>query len=326
MNLRSNFTTFAKNFGIKKSELYLAYQNPSYSLIEIPKKNGDLRKVYAPAPTLKKVQRCIADKLNNFYQPLTPKNVMGFVKSSGFSKKRDILVNAEKHRKSNYLINLDIQNFFTTCNEEMITKALSRYTPIHQDQLEIFLHLCFFQHTLPPGSPASPVISNIIFLPIDRSIHQYCKSKNIKYTRYVDDLSFSSNTKISKATIQQIDKILQSFDFEINPEKTCIYENKDEMEVTGISIKDKKLKLCNSTVEEIEKNISYYHEWKQKVLRQYGAIPEVKSKILKMQKSIKGQLNFAKRVDGDNGKTYTKLRKSFEHGIDEKDFNFKLYI
>jgi hypothetical protein len=139
-------------------------------------------------------------------------------------------------------------------------------------------------------------------------------------------LTFSSNKKISNQEIKEIQGILEHHGYQINPDKTIFYKKKDVKVVTGIAIKDNKLELCEETLEEIEQNISYYHEWKQRVLHQYGAIPEVKDKIRKMQKSIEGQLNFAKRIEGEKGKTYKKLKSSYESSLDEKKFSFKLYI
>jgi RNA-directed DNA polymerase len=272
------------------------------------------------------VQRKIADKLNEMYQPYAPKNVMGFIKSNGINGRRDILSNAKKHKKSRYLINIDIKDFFPSCTPHMMCSFLVQKFSFSAEFINLLFELCFLNGSLPPGSPASPILSNIILLPIDNKINHYCKAHDIIYTRYVDDLSFSAKNKISKEQFKSIASIIIEHSFQLNEEKTVFYKKSDIKEVTGIAIDGKKLKLCQSTVDEVTENIAYYHEWKQKILRQFGAIPETREKIAKMQKSIKGQLNFAKRVDGSEGKTYKKLKEKYENSIDEKDFNFKLYI
>lgn len=319
-------TQFAKQFHLKKDDIFIAFQNPSYSLIEIPKKNGAMRKVYAPSPTLKKVQRNIGEWFSDFYKKYAPKNVMGFIKSDGISKKRDIVSNAKKHIKNDYLVNVDIEDFFPSCTPNMLFKILVQFMPITNEFIELITKICFLENSLPPGSPSSPVLSNIVLLPLDRKLEEYCKLKEITYTRYVDDLSFSSKKRITKAELKDLSSIITQHDFKINAEKTTFFKKNEIKEITGIAIEQGKMRLCEDTIDEIQNNISYYHQWKQKILKQYGAIPEVREKISKMQRSIKGQLNFAKRIDGANGKTFTKLRDKYENSIDERDFNFKLYI
>lgn len=111
MKNKSAFYHFAKSFNLEQEDLYLVYSSPTYHTFEIPKRNGDLRTIFAPAPNLKKLQRKIAEKLSKYYSESLPDSVMGFVKTAALKKKRDIVSNARKHRKSKYLINIDIENF-----------------------------------------------------------------------------------------------------------------------------------------------------------------------------------------------------------------------
>jgi RNA-directed DNA polymerase len=327
MVYQSSYEAFAKSFKIKTQDLYLACANPSYTLIRIPKSNGDMREVFAPESKLKGIQRILALRLNKVYSKCMPKGVMGFVKSKPWmNDKRDIVANANAHRKSRYLINLDIKSFFPSIHTSMVMSTLEKLLHLDEGKKNILQKLILHNGSLPPGSPSSPVISNLVFIDLDMLIQKYCDKHDIIYTRYVDDITLSSKKKIRTKHINYVCKIVNGGGFEINTDKTKEFGKKEIKEVTGIAIDQKKLQLCSSMIDEIEGNIAYYHEWKQRILKQYGANEMVNSKIRTMQKSINGQLSFAKRIDGAKGKTYLKLSESYHKSIDEKVFASKVYL
>lgn len=326
MKNKSAFYHFAKSFNLEQEDLYLVYSSPTYHTFEIPKRNGDLRTIFAPAPNLKKLQRKIAEKLSKYYSESLPDSVMGFVKTAAWKKKRDIVSNARKHRKSKYLINIDIENFFPSIKTEHVAKVLNEIIKLDNEGVQIIRQILMKDDSLPPGSPASPILSNLVFKPIDLAIEHFCRGEKIIYTRYVDDMTFSSKKEITKTQICTIVDILTKHNFRVNEDKTVIYKKNDIKEITGIAIIDKKLALCESTIDEIKSNIHYYKEWKQQILRQYGSNESVRKKISHMQRSIKGQLNFAKRIDGEKGEKYNELKELYEHSLDEKEFAFKVYI
>jgi RNA-directed DNA polymerase len=327
MKYQTSYSRISKAFGIESEILYIASHNPSYTKMQIPKSNGDLRVVFAPNQNLKKAQRKIADKLNKVYSPLLPDGVMGFVKVKDWeSHKRDIVSNAKLHLKSKYLVNLDIKDFFPSINTNMVKSTLNRLIKIDPECLEIVCNLLMHNGSLPPGSPASPVISNLVLLQLDKNIGTYCKSNKLIYSRYADDISISSKGKVDACQIDNICAMIMESGFQINTEKTKKYGKKDIKEVTGIAVQNKKLRLCQDTIKEISDNIDYYHDWKQRILKQYGATEMVQSKIKSMQRSIKGQLNFAKRIDGADGKSHQMLLSKYEKSIDERVFANKFYV
>lgn len=99
--------------------------------------------------------------------------------------------------------------------------------------------LTTYQGTLPAGSLASPVISNFICLNMDKELGDYCRSKGFTYTRYADDLSFSTDTKIRLEQISDLVNIVSSFGFGINKRKMHLSSSSARHVVTGLTVNQK---------------------------------------------------------------------------------------
>ncbi len=115
-----------------------------------------------------------------------PENIKGGVK--GYSKyKRTTL--AHKGRK--YKFKTDMKKYFPSIGYERVYKMFLDHG-FSSKCCTILTHLTTHKHVLPQGTPTSTHIANLIFLPNDKILIDYCKKNNLKYTRFVDDLVFSS--------------------------------------------------------------------------------------------------------------------------------------
>jgi RNA-directed DNA polymerase len=92
---------------------------------------------------------------------------------------------------------------------------------------------------LPTGSPCSPVLSNIVFFNTDLKLKAFCEEQGLTYTRYADDLTFSSDSIIDSNTIERIIVVLESAGYAINRRKFRLQSRQGAQYVTGIKVNEK---------------------------------------------------------------------------------------
>lgn len=268
----------ANAMGISLGELkFLAFHRPTgtlshYIRFKIPKKTGGERLISAPMPRLKQAQRWI---LTEILTPLTIHEA-----AHGFCRDHSIVTNAQLHVGAAVIINFDLKNFFPTISYQRV-KGLFRSFGYSESAATIFSLICteletetvelhgqtYFVATrdrqLPQGSPASPMISNLICRRLDRRLTQIATHLEFTYTRYADDLTFSTqldNPRIAKL-LSTVRSIVNHEGFVINEEKTRVLRRKSsQLDVTGIVVNEKptiakqELKRFRATLYQIEKD------------------------------------------------------------------------
>lgn len=206
---------------------------PDYRLLynhyEIPKKNGKTRPIDEPLPQLRAAQ----DKLVEIVKLCMPAN--HHAAAYAYIEKRTTVDAAKKHQKnvSNWYAKFDFTNFFGNTTTEFVFRMLRQIYPFSwvYDQgqgkvVEDAFSVCFLRGGLPQGSPISPMLTNIVMIPIDHflcnTLHNYQK-KSFVYTRYADDMQISCKYAFSVHEIEKlIVSALRKFNapFPLNREKT----------------------------------------------------------------------------------------------------------
>lgn len=211
---------FYKNiiqYNIEEIQEAIAYKEIFYKPFCIPKKNG-MRKILGinPSSDLFIMQRNLLDHFLSKIQ--LPVCVKGFVKQGSYS---NYLI---EHRNQKFYMRMDIKDFFDSITSEQIEENLSEYVKV-PGLLPYIIELCTLENKLPQGAITSPAISNIVFRRIDQRITKYCQKFEVTYTRYADDLLFSSNKldfKNQKWFYKKIKYILKENGFESNFNKKHI--------------------------------------------------------------------------------------------------------
>lgn len=271
-----------KKITLKNLYFLASTKDGRYKTSTIPKKNGKNRIIDAPDLPLKRIQKLI----NILFQILFEKKV--HYNSNGFLLNRGIVRNAICHVGKRYLLNLDIQDFFPTITFRRI-KAVLSFNPFNlKDEREkiafMIANICTYNGILPQGAPTSPILSNIITQSLDRKITKFCISRKIRYSRYADDLSFSSNENIfDKNLISDLIKIVESENFKINTEKTRLKTNGERQEVTGIIVN----KRLNVNRHFLKKTRAILHNWEKK-----GVLFTQNKFLLHYNKPDKGDIDF----------------------------------
>ncbi|RKX65764.1 MAG: hypothetical protein DRP42_04255 [Tenericutes bacterium] len=199
-----------------------------YKSYTVPKKSGGMRLIENPAKELKEVQREILDKI------LSHIKIDGA--AHGFVENRGIFTNAAHHVGKVCVVNLDLKDFFHTVITDRIIKELSRFVKTPQAITE----LCTYKGRLPMGSPASPCISNIVSVILDRKLGALARKHDAVYTRYADDITFSSKTnKTLPNLIPKAHSFIKGEGFELNYKKIQIMRTGSKQIVTGLVVNEK---------------------------------------------------------------------------------------
>ena len=206
-----------------------------YDEYKIRKKTGGNRPIEAPDYMLKDIQRWIY--LNILCKDTSIKDcVHGFIpKSMNKDKVRGVMTNAAPHAGHDWLINIDLKNFFHTVKLDKVKDYFSSLG-YENEVVKTLTALCTYKSRLPQGAPTSPMLSNIIASTMDEMMLEYCNKRGIVYTRYADDLTFSANSDVEVPPIKDIYKIIYLNDFKVNRMKTKVRYKGCRQEVTGLTV------------------------------------------------------------------------------------------
>ena len=169
---------------------YFAYHKKElrYRTFAIPKKTpGETREIKAPVPGLLRVQRLLLRCLTAAFTTCDPA-------AHGFVPGRSVRSNAEPHVGRRFVLNLDLKDFFPSTSEKRIVAVL-QLPPfaLRKPVAALVASLCCDQDSLPQGAPTSPLLTNAVCQRLDRRLRQLARGHYCTYTRYADDLTFSSN-------------------------------------------------------------------------------------------------------------------------------------
>lgn len=314
----------AKFHPIKMKQLNY-YSNPKhtfhrYKQFEIPKKSGGKRAITAPQSGTFKF---ILSSLNELFKTLyTPSDY-----AMGFTEGRSIVTNAEVHKGQNYIFNIDLKDFFPSIRQARVWKRL-QLPPFNfpEEVARVIAGLCAMQvkkedgtldFVLPQGAPTSPIITNMICDKLDRRLAGLAKRFGLRYTRYADDITFSSLHYVysTKGEFRkELERIITDQGFTINEKKTRLQTRIMRQEVTGIIVSNK-LNVTQKYVREI-RNILYIWD-------KYGYVEAVrkffpKYKAEKQRKGnpdlinvLSGKLLYLKMVKGERDSVYIRLSQKF---------------
>jgi len=179
----------AEVLGVKLNTLYFYafLAKDSYKDFNIQKRSGASRKISAPINPLKYIQRRIVERiLKSIYKP--PADCVFGLDKKGF------LDNAILHKNSRYIFNLDLKDFFPSISSGRIRRLFElsssfEFSPVVSSAL---CNLVCHNGSLPQGAPTSPILANMICFRLDKSLSSFAKKNNLLYSRYFDDLTFSS--------------------------------------------------------------------------------------------------------------------------------------
>ncbi|GAB2468375.1 hypothetical protein GCM10027082_19890 [Comamonas humi] len=244
----------ANLLGLKAAHLsYNLYKKPDvqkYSKFEIPKRYGGKRTICAPIGDLKHIQMLLADLLMDCLNELNTK--YNRQAAHGFITGRSIMTNAHQHRGRSYVFNVDLQDFFGSINFGRVRGFFiaDKDFALQPAVATVLAQIACFENVLPQGSPASPVISNLIGNVLDTHLIKLARNNGCVYTRYADDLTFSTNLPKFPEEIARLNggvwttgaallKVIKKSGFAVNESKVRLQFEDSQQSVTGLVVNHK---------------------------------------------------------------------------------------
>jgi len=296
-----------------------------YRQFHIPKKSGAKRLITAP---FSKSYMYMLRYVNHILQSIheASKHTMGFVPG------RCIVDNATVHVGMNYVFNIDLKDFFPSIERKRIVSRL-QHKPFNMTE-EVALTiagLCcmrteeviegktIYKYVLPQGSPASPTLTNIVCDKLDFILSGLAKRFGVNYTRYADDISFSSKHNVYQNNSEfrkELTRIIEEQGFTINEKKTRLNKLGSRQEVTGLTVSQDKVNVTRLYAKEL-RNILYIWDkygygFAEFQLHDYNMRhhPE-KNYGVNLINVVSGKLMFMKMVKGADDSTFQKLNKKY---------------
>jgi len=190
---------------IPQRKLALTAFAPQYYYFKIPKSKGGFREIEAPELYLKRIQRKINDYLQYVYYGLGIVPAYGFIINPRKQKPKNIVSNASEHLGNDYMLNVDFDDFFHQISQaEVFDIFKNKPFNFEKNTANTLAKICTNKGRLPMGAPTSPALSNFACISLDRDIQNWAKTNQITYTRFVDDLTFSSKKPITKTHFNNI--------------------------------------------------------------------------------------------------------------------------
>lgn len=290
------------------------------------------RLIAAPNEKLKLIQKNLADILLFIFKP--KKCVHAFVKD------KNIVTNARPHLKAHHVLRLDLKDFFPSIHFGRV-RNLFEAEPFNfsREISTTIAKICCYKGKLPQGAPTSPIISNMICLRMDAQLTRLSRDNSCNYTRYADDITFSTNKEcFSKKIVASLNpltisdviiRIIKNNYFDINFNKVNIRSNNDSKFITGVKV-NSKLNVSRKKYREVR---AILH-----ALRTHGhdkALEEHIAKYSKRKRSIpqtnfynivQGKIAFLGMVRGGFDPIVSKLKIQLEQiqELDDKKINKRL--
>lgn len=303
------------------------------------KKHSGYREITAPKGGLRGILNALNILLQTYDEP-TPW-------AFGFVCGRSVVDNARPHVGKRYILNLDLKNFFPTITRQQVADCLTA-EPFGFSSLAAKLVSGLAtvrtknnEEVLAQGFATSPTLSNFICREMDKEIASIATAQGITFTRYADDLTFSSDVDILRPQgelVQQVKAIVERYGFRLNEEKTHLQRRGRRQEVTGLMVTEK-VNVSRRYVREI-RSLLYIWErygyedacqaaWKS--YRQQHGKTKGHQHCVPLNAVLRGKLNYMKMVRGADDplyqrfvSRYTSLQQRSKGDI--KEVEYKAYM
>lgn len=314
----NNADDLCKLLGASFYEIENAINNPTYIHFQRPKKKGGYREIYAPSNELKRIQKRLNYYLQAYYLCIKSKQVHGFVINPHYLGTHcNIAANAKIHVGREWVLNIDLKNFFPSIRAKQVKELLLSGNFNFDEQIaNAITLLTTLNGRLPIGAPTSPVISNFICEKLDEELIEFSKDHGFAYTRYADDLTFSTSRKISSDELLDIINIIKKNDFAINQKKLRIQSKNRKQSVTGLTVNDK----VNIDRKLLKKVRAMLHDLclnglDEAVKKHYKIQTLTDEMRVTFLNRLRGYVNFIGQIRGKDDSVYKLFKNRFENSI-----------
>ncbi|HHT7238827.1 TPA: reverse transcriptase domain-containing protein [Bacillus cereus] len=324
-----NFEDVANMLEIPAQELrgiLVLFKRNNYTTFTIKKKDGNDRTIHAPKKNLSIIQKKFSYILSLVYN--------NHLNAHGFIKNRSIVSNATQHLKQKYVLNFDLENYFETINFGRVRAMFIHYYGFNEIVASTLANICcHHEGFLPQGAATSPTISNILSFKMDKELTKLAKKNHCIYSRYADDITFSTKKNQFPRNIAYIEdsfihiapeivKVVKGNGFFINEKKTRLNSQQEHLSVTGITVNEKLnverkyIRKIRSILHCIEKNINdievaramFNEKYKFRQRKEHGN-PD-------MFDVLRGMISYVGLVKGKDDAVFLKLAKRYNQSVE----------
>lgn len=310
-----------KHFVTEKQLLYFSTPKSGkrYKTFKIRKKNGGLREINAPVHHLDKILFVLNIIFKSLYTP--NRAVMGFTEG------KSIADNAARHTGQHYVFNIDLKDFFSSIPQARVWGRI-QCPPFNFPRAvaNVVAGLCCAtnsetgKNVLPQGAPTSPLLTNAVCDRLDRQLTALSKKYGLHYSRYADDITFSSMHNVYQEDSEfrkELKSIIEGQNFCVNDKKTRLLRTGQRQEVTGLTVNSK----VNVTRKYVRDLRYILHLWESKgyafaYSKFYKFYKTEKGYIKKgepvMENVIGGKLNYLRMIKGAGNECYQKLLRQYD--------------
>ena len=344
------------NYYISKDSNKRRNNRKTYTKFLIEKKDGGHRTIHAPVKGLKEIQKALNLIIQSIHEP--NQNAIGFVKG------KSIVDNASFHVKKNYVFNIDLKDFFPSVeasrvwgrlliepfnlgNSNQRKKIANMVKTLCTTKLEVDRMIDGEWRkekrlVLPQGAPTSPTITNAICDRLDRRLSGLSRRFNLSYTRYADDITFSSdhnsykNENGEKESIysaessfrKELLRIITDQGFHIKESKIRLQKRAYRQEVTGLSVNNK-INVSRKYIKDLRQTLHFWEIHRMKKTEEFIKKKKEKSsknspKTRSVEMVVEGKLLYLKMVKGPYDSTYLKLKSRFDNLISRNQNSSKI--
>ncbi|WP_421535901.1 reverse transcriptase domain-containing protein [Priestia sp. D3YE.R1] len=313
-------------------KILIKNKGKNYRTFKLKKKSGGERVINAPENNLSIIQKKLAYILSINYKKHHPS-------SHGFVPNRSIITNASQHTGKKFVLNLDLDNFFGSITFGRVRAMLMSYYKFNNSVASTLANICCNDKgVLPQGAATSPIISNIISRKLDEDLFRLAKQRKCTYSRYADDITFSTNKDSFPQEIafmdgpmtiisSQVENLIKKNGFSINDKKSRLRNLSESQSVTGITVNQKTnvnrqyIRKIRSILNCIEKNIDDVSK-AETIFREKYNFRQTLNKEPNMFDVLRGMISHVGHVKSKDDMVFLKLAKRFNKLIKEQNLAF----
>lgn len=195
------------------------------------------------------------------------------------------------------MLKLDISHFFDSIDDDAVYLVMKRLG-LSIPATTLLTHLCIYKARLPQGAPTSSYIANLVMMQFDERLGSWCSERNITYTRYCDDMTFSGNKADIRSAnvVGKVRRMLYRMGLTLNDKKTVFISSSQQQRVTGVVVNEKPT-LSRSQKRSLRQEVYY--------CQKYGAAKSINRRGLdispdKYLHSLLGRIAFALQIEPEN--------------------------
>jgi len=286
---------------------WLCYHNEAagrvhYVFFQVPKRSGGTRLLSAPHDGLARAQQWILDNILAKLATEPP--------AHGFVAGRSTVTNAAPHLRQGVVVNLDLSDYFPTISFRRVRGVFQRlgYSPAVATVLALLcteaprraveldgrmLFVAVGERALPQGACTSPALSNQVTRRLDKRLGGMARKHGWTYTRYADDLTFSSDRRADvPMLLARVRHIVGEEGFVVNPDKGRVQRSSGRQTVTGVVVNQKPA----LPREEVRRLRAILHR-----ARLHGLAAQNRDNIPHFESWLRGKLAYLQMVDRPRG-------------------------